>query len=285
VVIQSVLDVKDDNPLPKGFNGPGQFNRSILILTPQRALKFTATSIERHYIWLTALSFLSHSAMGVQDLAALPPVPQEEYVRPAPTATLRRNPIRDSIRIAKGRPRPFPKGKKRSFTNSNHPEPVPELPAHLEVGNRNSDEAADPPTVPRFSNHSRKRSNTAPRMPIPNIRSFSSQNTMPSMRSSPDPPGPSSHSGGFASVRSSFSHRTSENSVRTGNFFDAIGTVRMEAFIDQTDSNRYRSVAARRHTRKPSTPWSMSQGYPEPLEFPYEEGGGFHRHDDPFRGF
>ncbi|KAL3488461.1 meiotic cell cortex C-terminal pleckstrin homology-domain-containing protein [Aspergillus germanicus] len=285
LVIQSVLDVKDDNPLPKGFSGPGQFNRSILILTPQRALKFTATSIERHYIWLTALSFLSHSAMGVQDLAALPPVPQEEYVRPAPTATLRRNPIRDSIRIAKGRPRPFPKGKKRSFTNNNHPEPVPELPAHLEVGNRNSDEAADPPTVPRFSNHSRKRSNTAPRMPIPNIRSFSSQNTMASMRSSPDPPGPSSHSGGFASVRSSFSHRTSENSVRTGNFFDAIGTVRMEAFIDQTESNRYRGAAARRHTRKPSTPWSMNQGYTEPLDFPYEEGGGFHRHDDPFRGF
>jgi hypothetical protein len=73
--------------------------------------------------------------------------------------------------------------------------------------------------------------------------------------------------------------------VRTGNFFDAIGTVRMEAFIDQTESNRYRGAAARRHTRKPSTPWSMNQGYTEPLDFPYEEGGGFHRHDDPFRGF
>ncbi|KAL4869982.1 hypothetical protein BDV12DRAFT_68123 [Aspergillus spectabilis] len=285
LIIQSVLDVKDDNPLPKGFNGPAQFNRSILILTPERALKFTATSIDRHYVWLTALSFLSHSAMGVNDLAALPPVPQEEYVRPAPTATLRRNPIRDSIRIAKGRPRPFPKGKKRSFTN-NHPEPVPELPSNLEArtATRASDEAADPPTVPRFSNHSRKRSNTAPRMPIPNIRSFSSQNTMPSMRSSPDAAGPSSHSQGLNSVRSSFSHRTSENSVRTGNFFDAIGTVRMEAFIDQTESNRYRTVPARRHTRKASTPWSMNQtmGYPE-LDSPYEESG--FRNDDPFRGF
>ncbi|KAL4778512.1 meiotic cell cortex C-terminal pleckstrin homology-domain-containing protein [Aspergillus varians] len=284
LVIQSVLDVKDDNPLPKGFNGPAQFNRSILILTPQRALKFTATSIERHYVWLTALSFLSHSAMGAQDLAALPPVPQEEYARPTPTASLRRNPIRDSIRIAKGRPRPFPKGKKRSLTN-NHPEPVPELPAGLDIGTRASDEAADPPTVPRFSNHARKRSNTAPRMPIPKIRSFSSQNTMPSMRSSPDTMrGPSSHSHGLNSVRSSFSHRTSEtSSVRTGNFFDAIGTVRMEAFIEQTESNRNRTVL-RRHTRKPSTPWSMSQGmgYPE-LDSPYEEGG--YRHEDPFRGF
>ncbi|KAL2824660.1 meiotic cell cortex C-terminal pleckstrin homology-domain-containing protein [Aspergillus cavernicola] len=282
LVIQSVLDVKDDNPLPKGFNGPAQFNRSILILTPQRALKFTATSIERHYVWLTALSFLSHSAMGVQDLAALPPIPQEEYVRPTPTASLRRNPIRDSIRIAKGRPRPFPKGKQRSFTN-NHPEPVPELPTNLDVTTRVSDEAADPPTVPRFSNHSRKRSNTAPRMPIPNIRSFSSQNTMPSMRSSPDAVAPSMHSQGFNSVRSSISHRTSEASVRTGNFFDAIGTVRMEAFIDQTDSNRYRVPAARRHTRKASTPWSMNQPFPE-LDSPYESREPF-RQDDPFRGF
>ncbi|KAL4997749.1 meiotic cell cortex C-terminal pleckstrin homology-domain-containing protein [Aspergillus recurvatus] len=280
LIIQSVLDVKDDTPLPKGFSGPIQFNRSILILTPQRALKFTATSIERHYVWLTALSFLSHSAIGLQDLASLPPVPQEDYTRPAPTATLRRNPIRDSIRIAKGRPRPFPRGKgKRPFNN--HPEPVPELPTDLNGEVRASEDAAAPPTVPRFSNHARKRSNTAPRMPIPTIRSFSSQNTMPSMRSSSDATaGPSSHSHGLNSVRSSFSHRTSEaSSVRTGNFFDAIGTVRMEAFIDQTESNRYRAANSRRHTRKASTPWSMNQGYPE-LESPFEEV-----HEDPFHGF
>ncbi|KAL4980018.1 meiotic cell cortex C-terminal pleckstrin homology-domain-containing protein [Aspergillus desertorum] len=280
LIIQSVLDVKDDNPLPKGFSGPVQLNRSILILTPQRALKFTATSIERHYVWLTALSFLSHSAVGLQDLASLPPIPQQDYTRPAPTATLRRNPIRDSIRIAKGRPRPFPRGKgKRPFNN--HPEPVPELPTDLDAGERASEDAAAPPTVPRFSNHTRKRSNTAPRMPIPNIRSFSSQNTMPSIRSSSDAAAePSSHSHGLNSVRSSFSHLTSEaSSVRKGNFFDAIGTVRMEAFIDQTESNRYRVPNSRRHTRKPSTPWSMTQGYPE-LESPFEEV-----HEDPFQGF
>ncbi|KFY08583.1 hypothetical protein V492_06101, partial [Pseudogymnoascus sp. VKM F-4246] len=57
LTIQSVLDVKDDNAAPKGVNNI--FNRSILILTPARALKFTATSRERHYIWLTALSFLA----------------------------------------------------------------------------------------------------------------------------------------------------------------------------------------------------------------------------------
>ncbi|KKK22360.1 hypothetical protein ARAM_007691 [Aspergillus rambellii] len=296
LIIQSVLDVKDDNPLPKGF-GPNQFNRSILILTPQRALKFTAASIERHYVWLTALSFLSHSAVGLQDLAALPPVPQEEYVRPAPTASLRRNPIRDSIRLAKGRPRPTPKGK-RSFPG--HPAPVPELPANLDAAASLTPDAADPPTVPRFATHSRKRSNTAPRMPIPTIRSFSSQNTMPSIpsrRSSPDAPGPVSssssssqqqqqqHAPGFNSVRSSFSRRTSENSVRTSNFFDAIGTVRMEAFIDQAESNRHRATASRsRHARKASSPWSVNQGSSELDFLPYEEPENY-RNDDPFGGF
>lgn len=60
VTIQSVLDVRDDNLAPKGTGA--LFNRSILILTPARALKFTALSAERHYMWLTALSFLAHSS-------------------------------------------------------------------------------------------------------------------------------------------------------------------------------------------------------------------------------
>ncbi|PWY93336.1 nuclear migration protein [Aspergillus sclerotioniger CBS 115572] len=263
LIIQSVLDVKDDNPLPKGFNPQNQFNRSILILTPQRALKFTASSIERHYVWLTALSFLSHSSMGLHDLDTLPPVPQEEYTNPAPTATLRRNPIRDSIRIAKGRPRPRPKGK-RSLLGQ--PEPVPELPS-------------GPPTVPRFSNHARKRSNTAPRVPI--IRSFSSQGTMPSVastRGSSDTYGPALYGQGLTSSVGSVSRRTSEASVGTSNFFDAIGTVRMEAFIDQT--NGYKGTRSERHSRKASSAWSSNQE----LDSPYEEGGYFHR-DDPFGEF
>ncbi|GMF80279.1 unnamed protein product [Aspergillus oryzae] len=266
VTIQSVLDVKDDNPLPKGFDTQNQFNRSILILTPERALKFTATTIERHYVWLTALSFLSHSAMGLHDLAALPPIPREEFASSAPTATLRRNPIRDSIRIAKGRPRPRPRGK-RAFK---HPEPVPELPAEVDMA-----DAADPPTIPRFSNHSRKRSNTTPRIPM--IRSFSNQGTVPLM---PPTQGaleayapPPTNSG-----------RTSEASVRTGNYFDAIGTVRMEAFIDQTESNQNHATYPR-HVRKPSSPWSSESQRIYDLDHPrYDDLGSF-RHDDPFGGF
>ncbi|OAX80243.1 hypothetical protein ACJ72_05429, partial [Emergomyces africanus] len=155
LTIQSVLDVKDDNPLPKGSNPGNHFSRSILILTPQRALKFTAMTMERHFVWLTALSFLSHSSMGANDLASLPPVPHEEY-RPPPGSTLRRNPIRDSIRVAKGKTRPTPANNaNRSFAS--HPSAVPELPFDEAQGTEPINDAADPPNVPRFSSHSRKR--------------------------------------------------------------------------------------------------------------------------------
>lgn len=253
-----------------------QFNRSILILTPQRALKFTATSIERHYVWLTALSFLSHSSMGLNDLASLPPVPQEEFAPRAPTAALRRNPIRDSIRVAKGKPRPNPKGK-HAFTGQ---PPVPELPTNgLDTADPLMD-AADPPNVPRFSSHARKRSNTTTR--IPALRSFSSQGTMPSSHS-----GGSSdvnHGGnyGYGSGRSSFSRRMSEtsgpSSIGTGNFFDAIGTVRMEAFIDRTSANRHPAQYPR-HRRKSSSPWSQGRYDIE------DTGEVLPHHDDPFHGF
>ncbi|KAJ5218331.1 uncharacterized protein N7498_000430 [Penicillium cinerascens] len=284
--IQSVLDVKDDNPLPKGSGSPNPFNRSILVLTPQRALKFTAVTVERHYVWLTALSFLSHSSMGLHELAALPPAPQDEVVSPTPLAALRRNPIRDSIRVAKGRPRPMPKGK-RSFPGTT----MPELPPG------GLDMAADAPHVPRFSNHNRKRSNTAPRPPaIPTIRSFSSQGTMPSSHSGttagssepyystvPPPVLPP----GIRSGRSSIS-RTSEASARTANtnasnVFD-MGTMRMEAFIDHhaQEINRPRGAppARSRHTRKSSSNWSQGD-----YDAPSIYGSEMSFRSDPFRGF
>ncbi|KAJ5590143.1 hypothetical protein N7450_004115 [Penicillium hetheringtonii] len=289
--IQSVLDVKDDNPLPKGA---GTFNRSILVLTPQRALKFTALTVERHYVWLTALSFLSHSSMGLHDLAAVPPAPQGEMGSPTPPAALRRNPIRDSIRVAKGRPRPTP-GAKRSFGNANTPEPVPEIPVDGDL-----DMAADAPHVPRFShhNHTRKRSNTAPRAPaLHAIRSFSSQGTMPSSHSgttgssepyfSPAPP--PVLPAGLRSGRSSIS-RNSEASGRASsvgaNMFD-VGTVRMEAFIDHHAEQINRrgppasSSSRGRHIRKTSSQFSHGR-YEDALSV---DGSELSFRSDPFRGF
>ncbi|KGO64990.1 Pleckstrin homology domain, Mcp5-type [Penicillium italicum] len=291
VTIQSVLDVKDDNPIPKGAAGSSpSFNRSILVLTPQRALKFTALTIERHYVWLTALSFLSHSSMGLQELAALPPIPQEESPT-LPHTSLRRNPIRDSIRIAKGRPRPMPKGK-RSFNSAGAPAPVPEIPGG------SIDLAADAPHVPRFSTHSRKRSNTAPRPALHALRSFSSAGTMPSSHGGTTAGSSELHfpamqppvfSQGIGSRRSSISRRTSEasgraSSVASSNPFD-IGTVRMEAFIDHhaEQINRPRATPHQRHTRKTSSQWSERR---YEFDTPSVHGSEFsYRPEDQWRGF
>ncbi|KAL1958112.1 hypothetical protein VTO42DRAFT_5152 [Malbranchea cinnamomea] len=286
LVIQSVLDVKDESPLPKGASPQSQFNRSILILTPQRALKFTALSLERHYVWLTALSFLSHSSMNMNELAALPPAPQEEYRQRPPPPALRRNPIRDSIKVAKGKSR-----WKAPFIAQTPA--VPEVPG--DANDPGSDDAADPPTIPRFSSHTRKRSNTAPRPSA--FRSFSNYVTAQSTTTagSSDLYSPTStvYPPGIQSGQSSFSHRTSEASgpSRNGgarpNFFDAVGTVRMEAFVNASDISRYRSGAQRtRHNgRRKREPGHWHQS-PE-TDYPLSEDGGdaFFHLDDPFRGF
>lgn len=46
--IESVRAVEDPNPLP-----PGIFHKSVIVSTPQREMKFTAASEERHEIWLS----------------------------------------------------------------------------------------------------------------------------------------------------------------------------------------------------------------------------------------
>ncbi|EGD94716.1 hypothetical protein TESG_02226 [Trichophyton tonsurans CBS 112818] len=286
LIIQSVLDVKDDNPLPRGASQQNSFNRSILILTPQRALKFTALTLERHYVWLTALSFLSHSSLGLDDLATLPPVPQVESGPRPLTAALRRNPIRDSIRVAKGKTRQVPnKSRAGAPAQATVPEEsFPEMPGRPSNGG----DCATPPNVPRFTAHSRKRSNTAPK-PLSNpFRSFSGNTVAPSTYSSTtsgssDLQSPTSvaHSG-VHSGQSSFIHRTSEASGHPppgmANFFDAVGTVRMEAFVDKSDVPRQRGYRGRKKDY-----WLQSPD----LEFRESDGGGndFFRNYNPFRGF
>ena len=162
--------------MPKGSISGPHFNRSILILTPERALKFTATSQERHFIWLTALSFLSHSPLSVNDLTTMPPPPPPEdqlLGNPPPPSlagSLRRRPIRDSIRIAKGNNRP--QGGLRSFTDGSMPISYDEYnsrPPSRDYYDPTQDSAL-PPTIKRF--HERKRSNTAPKPPPSSFRGF-----------------------------------------------------------------------------------------------------------------
>jgi len=53
VPIEAVRVVTDDNPNP-----PGLHRKSLVIVTPGRAVKFTATTGQRHETWFNALSYL-----------------------------------------------------------------------------------------------------------------------------------------------------------------------------------------------------------------------------------
>lgn len=167
--------------MPKGSVPGPHFGRSILILTPQRALKFTTMSQERHYMWLTALSFLSHSPISMSDLAPLPPMPPEHRSEPntSPAASLggslRRRPIRDSIRIAKGTA--ATKSTFRSFTTDGIPTMSEyERPQTQEPYDPIND-AAMPPVIRRY--HNRNRSNTAPKPAPSTFRSLLSRDPGP----------------------------------------------------------------------------------------------------------
>jgi len=270
VVIQSVLDVRDDTPLPKNHGIPEPFNRSILILTPARALKFTAMSRERHYTWLTALSFLAHSPLMAPGLADLPlpprPPPEADFVsgrRPS----LDRTRIRDSVRIAKDKARPQP-GTRLAQLHEAGPVRAPPLPPALDPDPIS--DCAEPPNVPRFA-HGRKRSLTGPRAGAPAAlrRLAYEAPTAAFPGSAGAPPGPplaaspyassleygsptfgaaaSVGGGGSGSAAPSVyapsrsqsatgSLRNSEastNGAARRNFFDAVGTMRMEAFIEE----------------------------------------------------
>lgn len=337
--------MKDDNPAPKG--SPQIFNRSILILTPARALKFTAISPERHYIWLTALSFLAHSSQAVPEIIS--PTPAQhlqpaipDFELPKQVSRLKKGGIRDSIRIAKGKTSAARHGP-ISVHSSNRDESIREVESvDSSRFDGYPDEAADPPVVPRFSErgyinnpgpaltHSRKRSNTGPRVPPPlSFRGFSGP-----VGSGHAPTGstagmsvgtagssdiyqsqPSSSVSGYnaLSVSGRSSNRTSEASTRpvTNNFFDAVGTMRMEAFIsplalprfddfpDEQDEmefvgmHRRRSRERRRRSRnrdsyysgkssRPSEDWYSGSKTAGEEDYGHFDGGFG---TDPFRGF
>ncbi|KAL5120777.1 hypothetical protein ACEQ8H_001258 [Pleosporales sp. CAS-2024a] len=289
LIIQSVLDVADNCPAPKNET---LFNRSILILTPARALKFTTVSQERHYLWLTALSFLAHSNAAIPDLNSMPPaLPPviEAPPLPAQNATLRRSRVQDSVRLAKGRANPV----MQRYASQNNMHPA--LPS-LANFDRPTTDSASPPSIPRVPAHGRKRSSTGPGAPSPSVpfHSFSHQhvpsvysNGSSDMYSAAAPPSvPSSVYNPNSGMGSS---RTSEASTSTRqNFFDTMGTVRMEAFIDNALGD---AKHASSHPKQPmhrrrrgSSQWSASARDLAP-----NRAGGFfddlEANHDPFRGF
>ncbi|KAF2711802.1 hypothetical protein K504DRAFT_453590 [Pleomassaria siparia CBS 279.74] len=291
LVIQSVLDVADNTPIPRNAGTQVLFNRSVLILTPARALKFTATTRERHYLWLTALSFLAHSNSPIPELGPVPsrPPTTEELAHRPSGATLRRSHVRDSVRLAKDRAHPVTTHR----YGNRGVEPMPDLYSRSQLEKPIAD-SAEPPVVARGPIHSRKRSSTGPSAPPPSVpyRSFSHQQ-VPSVYSS----GSSDiHSMQPPSVPSSVynphsvitSTRTSEASTSTRqHFFDSMGTVRMEAFIDNAleDATATRPVVLSRTRvgrRRGNSQWSGGTD-------PHRGGGVYddimHESNDPFGGF
>lgn len=292
VAIQSVLDVKDDTPMPKNSDSHPLFNRSILILTPQRALKFTATTTERHYIWLTALSFLSQSSSGMNDLANMPSVPRQEYPPPSRGSNRsRRSPILDSFRTATSKRRPFFEGN-RAYTS---PLGIPNTPNE---GGTTYDEddvildAAEAPHVPRMSSHQRKRSSTGPRSGPPSIsHTFVNKATLSS--SSVSLQASLSHDGFSAFQRGNpriSEANTGSSHVIRNNFFDAVGTVRMEAFIDEGEKQapqrgkEPKTHRARQGWKKDLSYWGV--GGPISPDVRLQQGNESRwKGDDPFKGF
>ncbi|PFH61452.1 hypothetical protein XA68_17356 [Ophiocordyceps unilateralis] len=243
LTIQSVLDVKDDNPAPRVM--PSVFNRSILILTPQRALKFTATSAERHYLWLTALSFLAHSSHAVPEMLSPPHLKvkqqqQQQAELDIPRVRFRRSGIRDSIRLAKGK-----SGGPKMADSQSRTDGVASPPMSGGHSREESVDAAEPPLIPRFGNqpgapHGRKRSNTGgPVAPPRSFRGYSGPLTL--RHQSTNSIGTANSSDLYQSQASThttwnMSQAASPNlseasSRRPSHFVDSIGTVRMEAFI------------------------------------------------------
>jgi hypothetical protein len=280
-----VLDVRDDTPLPKNHGISEPFNRSILILTPARALKFTAMSKERHYTWLTALSFLAHSPLLAPGIVTMPPAPQEPSNKEAPRSRgsgIKRGGIRDSVRIAKDRARPVRPGQvdthagsipdlefEAAFGSSGPIPPIPHLPE--------TQIAAEPPSVPRFA-HGRKRSLTGPRMPSSSLRSLGYREVSSPPLPSSSLPSPSID---YASTRNS-----EASSATRSTFLDTVGTIRMEAFIEEHNNNvsTYSPPLSggRRYTSATHSPLSNdSRRGGIAIGDDYEMGGKF----DPFKDF
>lgn len=319
VPIQSVLDVLDQTALPRNPELRSAYSRSIIVLAPTRALKFTAVSAERHALWMTALSFLAQSgrlpsqipplpseipqAQPHQHSRAPPPIPDMDglVVKRHRSPSFGRLTVRDSIRLAKGKRPDIPKSG------------IPSIAGAEQTQQQQQDDSADFPAVPRLyvgtTRHQRKRSNSAvPRLPT-TFNGFRSSSSTAIASYTPSASGglhPTFNNNSSTFFRANLpSHPASKSGSRHDsmagggsadhhhhhqhpqpNFFEAVGTVRMEAFVDPNvrDGILYvpapppgvggaPDVARRRRGSSHVSQMSM------------ERRRGGHVFDDPFRSF
>lgn len=256
---------------------------------------------------MTALSFLAQSGRLPSEIPsapvqkpAPPPMPSLPAM-PAEIPALRRHRapsfgranVRDSIRVAKGKRPDYKQAISHPTYNHSNIEALPRL-------GEAQNQGADFPAVPRLYSgtlrHQRKRSNTSPRLPAPlnGFRSFST-NAVPSTASSALHP--SSTAGTYS--RPSASSKSGSGSARGSslaspdrpNFFEAVGTVRMEAFVDPNvrdgvlyvpapppSSAAALAPTARRH--RGDSNFSQSTNDKRRLGYVFDEFG-----HDPFKNF
>jgi hypothetical protein len=194
---------------------------------------------------MTALSFLAQSGRLPSQIPPPPsheppvpavprlPVPDSVPIKRHRSPSFGRANVRDSIRLAKGkRPPELPRFPPRMDSDPNT--------AMMALEGASNNESADFPSVPRLyittSKHQRKRSNTSPRLPngLNGFRSFSSS-AIPSTASSAGLQAAGSAASSYfrpSASSKSGSQRDSIASPVQPNFFEAVGTVRMEAFVD-----------------------------------------------------
>lgn len=101
VAIEAVQVITDDNPMP-----PGLHRKSLVIITPGRSVKFTATTGQRHETWFNSLSYLLHRAgevanINTEDLREFDPSYNQRNTRTATSrislASFRSNPSQRSL--------------------------------------------------------------------------------------------------------------------------------------------------------------------------------------------
>lgn len=176
-------------------------------------------------------------------------------------------------------------------------------------------DAAEPPAIPRTAAHTRtyarKRSNTGPRPVLPGSHSFPSSAAMASTRISKSPsvqdlsvfPSHGSDASAPESAHGIIQDNLSQQfhdpmpplplSKLKNNFFDAVGTVRMEAFVEKKVGVGEGEGEQR---RQPPSGNSWAKGYSkkdlsywgfggEPKEWAKGEMGTGPRMEDPFQGF
>ncbi|WPH00556.1 anucleate primary sterigmata protein a [Acrodontium crateriforme] len=296
LVIESVLDVLDHTPMPKGAGLDSAFRRSILILTPARALKFTTVNKERHALWMTALSFLAQSG-------ALPTLMPDAFDEPAPPPSSR---FESNASDKRSRSPSFGKATTRSAgtTRSRRPTRTPDVDDTLispDLFSQDQDTGAEPPAIPRLHSstmkHQRKRSNTNPALPptIAGFRSFSS-NAVPSSNSPFNRlqlATSANHGGDLRGTSSKSAGSRQESLISSAadrpNFFEAMGTVRMEAFVDPGYQQGVRyipgppagaTLSADSRRRRGDSNLSLSTMDKRRTGYVFDEAGL-----DPFKGF